>query len=236
MFPQFSYATGGSCARFFEQNLCGRTLEKILWIPSYESHSAFIEAYKKQIKTHIQKNNLREEDVCLFYSCHGVPRKFVCFNDPYEKHCQLSYQALKAHFPHADHVLAFQSKFGKGEWLRPYTIDLVEKDLSWCQKKHVLFVPLSFTSDHIETLHEIENEYIQPLKDKGIDAQRINSLSDDFSWVCPIIEDRGPSVSNAMLIRKDKAACCQISHDCCLCKQKSSKKNLFKGQVQQDRR
>ncbi len=220
LFPQFSYATTGSCARFFEENLCGRTLEKMEWIPSYATHSSFIEAYAHNIKKTLLEKNLKEEEVCLFYSFHGVPRKFVCFNDPYEKHCQASFEKLKSFFPKADHFMAYQSKFGKGEWLRPYTIDKVTEDLTWLNKKQVLFVPLSFTSDHIETLFEIQQQYIKPLKEKGIEADRVPAIHTDFSWVEKLLKDTHPLCSTAMLVRQNKSSCCKVSHDCCLCKAK----------------
>jgi protoporphyrin/coproporphyrin ferrochelatase len=218
LFPQFSYATTGSIARFFETHLCGRTLEKLEWIASYETHESFIKAYMKNIKNKLLEHHLDESDVCLFYSFHGVPRKFTCFNDPYQKHCQASFEALKKHFPHSDHMMAFQSKFGKGEWLKPYTSDLVEGDLQWLKKKHVLFVPLSFTSDHIETLFEVEYEYKMVLEEKGISAFRVEAIAQDFSWAYDIIDSSLPLVSTSMCVRKEKKACCNQKHNCCLCK------------------
>jgi ferrochelatase len=230
MFPQFSFATTGSCARFFETHLCGRVLEKMLWISSYEQHPSFIKAYQTRIKQALEAHGLKESQVCLFYSCHGVPKKFVCFNDPYQKQCERSVEALKRLFPQADHILGYQSKFGKGEWLKPYTSELVSGDLSWLHKKHVLFVPLSFTSDHIETLFEVEEQYIAPLKERGIFAARVSSLQEDFGWARDIILDQMPLVSNAMLIRRDNKRCCQLSHGCCEC----LKKNSFKQKVERN--
>ncbi len=218
LFPQFSYATTGSCARFFENNLCGRILEKIQWIPSYAEHPSFIEAYRKQIEAALNQRGFKEEDVCLFYSFHGVPKKFICFNDPYQHHCTSSFEALKKFFPQADHVMAYQSKFGKGEWLRPYTIDLVEQDLSWLKKKHVFFVPLSFTSDHIETLFEIQMQYIKPLQEKGISAFRISSLQGQVEWLYQVILSYMPYTTTSALIRTHKKVCCQKSQGCCVCK------------------
>lgn len=220
LFPQFSFATTGSIARFFATHLCGRTLEKLQWLPSYETHTSFIGAYVHNIKHKMKQHHLNEEDVCLFYSFHGVPKKFTCFNDPYQKHCLASFEAIKKEFPLADHMMAFQSKFGKGEWLKPYTSDLVEGDLTWLKKKHVLFVPLSFTSDHIETLFEVEYEYKQVLENRGIHALRVDAIAQDFSWVTQIIETNLSLVSTSMCIRQEKKACCSQQHNCCVCKNK----------------
>lgn len=232
LFPQFSFATTGSCARFFESNICARVLETMSWIPSYETHPAFIQAYKKNIERLLEEKGLKEEDVCLLYSCHGVPRKFICFQDPYEKQCERSMKALKVFFPKADHMLAYQSKFGKGLWLKPYTSDLVE-EISWLKKKIVLFIPLSFTSDHIETLFEIEEQYLKPLSEKGIEAYRVNAIHEDFSWVEDLLSNSSTYVSNAMLVRRDQKACCELDHDCCRCK-KPLKENLLKSHEEQN--
>lgn len=222
LFPQFSFATTGSIARFFEDNLCGRTLEKLQWLASYETHPSFINAYVHNIKHKMKQYNLEEKDVCLFYSFHGVPKKFTCFNDPYQKQCLASFEAIKKEFSLCDHVMAFQSKFGKGQWLTPYTIDLVEGDLKWLKKKHVLFVPLSFTSDHIETLFEIEYEYKQVLEKKGISAFRVDAIGSDFAWVKQIIDSNLSLIATTMCVRKEKKACCQKRHNCCVCKTKQT--------------
>src|SRR5690606_11465904 len=87
-------------------------------------------------------------------------------------------------FPQALGRLAFQSKFGPGEWIKPYTIDVCESILSWKEdKSHVLFIPLSFTSDHLETLFEIEEDYVPVVKNQGLDAYRVPALTRDPHWI-----------------------------------------------------
>jgi ferrochelatase len=219
LFPQFSYATTGSCARFFKENLCRDTLQKMVWIPSYPNHKAFIDAFKNNICETLKNHQLDEKDCTLFYSFHGVPKKFICFDDPYLQQCSLGFEALKKHFPKADHLMAFQSKFGKGEWLKPYTSSIVEEDFSVIKTKNVLFVPLSFTSDHIETLGEIENEYMEPLKQKGFNALRVSCLQNDFNWVLDVLNTSSNFTSTSMLVRQEEKTCCQKNHkNCCACK------------------
>jgi len=130
----------------------------------------------------------------------------------------LSFEALKKHFPKAEHLMAFQSKFGKGEWLKPYTSSIVEEDYSVISKKNVLFIPLSFTSDHIETLGEIENEYMAPLEEKGFKAFRVPCLQEDLSWTLDVIATSYNLTSTSMLIRQEEKVCCQKNHkSCCTC-------------------
>lgn len=86
-------------------------------------------------------------------------------------------------------MLAFQSKFGRGEWLRPYTIDVSEQILSHIgSKKNVAIVPVSFTSDHIETLFEVEEQYIKPIKEASVNAFRVPALNLRDDWIQSVVE------------------------------------------------
>src|SRR5439155_491549 len=124
---------------------------KLRWIRSYAGHPAFIAAYQRRIASFLQEQRLAEEETVLFFSAHGIPQAFVKEGDPYEEECQISVREVMKGFPQAKGRLCYQSKFGKGEWLRPYTNEACEEILSWHEgRKCVVFVPISFTSDHIE--------------------------------------------------------------------------------------
>lgn len=198
LFPQFSYATTGSIARFFGKNLSAHALHKLRWIKSYAGHLSFVDAYKKRIRDFLREQNLAEEETTLFFSAHGVPRSFVETGDPYEAECRLSFKKLQNHFT-SPALLAYQSKFGKGEWLRPYTDELCQE----LSAKQVVFVPLSFTSDHIETLFEIEKLYVTAVQKRGIPAYRCPALNLEPYWVDALAEiaQAEELASNASLIR-----------------------------------
>jgi len=221
LFPQFSYATSGSAARFFDEHLSARAIQKLCWIPSYAADSYFIQAYQKAIQQSMKQHHLSEDEICCLHSCHGIPVSLALYNDPYPTHCQMSFEGLKSHFPEAQHELCFQSQFGKAEWLKPSTLSYVQHPEKWLKRKAVLFVPLSFTSDHIETLFEIQNEYVEPLREKGFQAFRVPAIEQDFSWVKNILKDAQNYVSNSMLIRRD---------------QPRLEENLFQEHVEQDAR
>ncbi len=182
LFPQFSYATTGSIARFFSK-------KPLLWIKSYAGHEAFVKAYQKRIGDFLREQNLREKEILLLFSAHGLPRTFVEMGDPYETECQLSYQAVMQAFPQAKSRLCYQSKFGRGEWLRPYTDESCEQILNWNEgRKHIVFVPISFTSDHIETLFEVEKLYLPILREKGLCAHRCPALNLEPYWIDALAE------------------------------------------------
>jgi ferrochelatase len=86
-------------------------------------------------------------------------------------------------FGHLPHHLAFQSRAGPVKWLEPSTDDKL-KELAAAGCKNLLVVPLSFVSDHIETLHEIDIEYAAEAKALGItDFRRIESLNDSPTFI-----------------------------------------------------
>lgn len=204
MFPQFSYATTGSIARFFSQNLPSDKVLKMRWIKSYAAHPAYIRCMQNTLGEFLETKKLAQEETVLLFSAHGLPEEFIETGDIYKTECQLSFDAIRREFPKALSRLSFQSKFGPGEWIKPYTNVLCEEIDSWNEgRKNVVIVPLSFTSDHIETLYEIEALYLPVLREKGLMAFRCPALNRRLDWISAIREicqDNTLLVSNRMLI------------------------------------
>jgi ferrochelatase len=205
LFPQFTYATSGSVARWFQEHLPYTTMNKLRWIKSYPAHPAFIKVHQNCIREFLTAHGLKEQEVALVFTAHGIPQSFVITGDLYESECRLSFKQVMQAFPQAVGRLCYQSKFGPGEWLRPYTIDLCKEIKEWHQgRKHVLFVPISFTSDHIETLCEIEREYMPVVKEQGLNAYRVPALNRREDWLQAIQEIMRETnlCNNQMLVRQ----------------------------------
>jgi ferrochelatase len=189
LFPQFTFATTGSVARFFKENLPSSILSKMRWIKTYASHRCFVTSYKNCIEDFLISKQLEKKDTFLLFSAHGVPKKYVDKGDPYESECLDSFKLIMKELGEIEGMLAFQSKFGRGEWLRPYTIDVSEQILSHIgSKNNVAIVPISFTSDHIETLFEVEEQYIKPIKEAAVNAYRVPALNLRDDWIHSVIE------------------------------------------------
>jgi protoporphyrin/coproporphyrin ferrochelatase len=202
MFPQFSYVTTGSIARFFSKHVKKETLQKMLWIDSYPSNEKYIGAFCSLIRDFLQKNGLQE--VTFLFSAHGLPVKYIQQGDPYQKECEATFKAISEEFPQHESFLAYQSKFGRGEWLQPATLDVCTKPhLFLDSKKPVVFIPLSFPSDHIETLFEVEEEYVKPLQALGYSAYRCPALGRREDWLEAVKEIALESklVQNHTLVR-----------------------------------
>jgi len=203
LFPQFSYATTGSIARWFSSHVDKETVHKMEWISSYATHPSYIDAFTSVIEEFLSKQGLH--DFHLFFSAHGLPVKYVEEGDPYQKECENSFVAIAERFSSFPALLGYQSQFGKAEWLKPSTIQICEKPRLFFRKERpVVFIPLSFSSDHIETLFEVEEGYIAPLRELGYPAYRCPALGRNEKWVDAvknIIETSEP-VKNHTLIRR----------------------------------
>lgn len=102
----------------------------------------------------------RSETVILF-SAHSLPLSVVNRGDPYILEVSASVSAVMERLGQSNpYRLVWQSKVGPSKWMGPQTSDAL-KGLARLGKKKVILVPIAFTSDHIETLYELDLEYIK---------------------------------------------------------------------------
>jgi protoporphyrin/coproporphyrin ferrochelatase len=117
--------------------------------------------------------------VHLFFSAHGVPQSYVEeAGDPYQQEIEeCTRLVMKTLNRPNDYTLAYQSRVGPVEWLKPYTEDAL-KELGEKGVKDLLVIPISFVSEHIETLQEIDIEYREVAEEAGIENfQRVPALN-----------------------------------------------------------
>lgn len=201
LFPQFSYATTGSIALWFHRHLPRAIVNRMWWVKSYAAHCSYISVFENCLREFLAKQGLKEEECLLLFSAHGLPQRFIDAGDVYEKECRQTFQQLSQLFPHAVSHLSFQSQFGKEEWIRPYTSEFCSQ---LDTKRKVVVVPLSFTSDHIETLYEVEQQYLPLIREKGAVALRCPALNLRPDWIEAIaqIMKEKEGTSTQMLLRK----------------------------------
>ena len=172
LYPQFSISTSGSSFRLLEQIwLDDPTLDRINYtvIPSWYSRPGYVNAMADLIRQELDKLP-NPDQAHVFFSAHGVPVSYVEeAGDPYQReieHCtELIMRALDR--PNA-HTLAYQSRVGPVEWLQPYTEEAIEA-LAQEGIGTLVVVPISFVSEHIETLQEIDIEYREIAEEAGIE-------------------------------------------------------------------
>ena len=204
MFPQFTYATTGSVARFFSEHFSPLTLQKFKWIKSYPAHPAFIASTVSGIQDFLKLTGLKEEEILFLFSAHGLPQAFIDNGDFYEYECSTSFKSVMKAFTAADGLLCYQSKFGPGEWIKPYTVDVCRDIQKYAHgRKYCVFVPISFTSDHIETLFEVEEQYMPLITEAGLHPFRVPALNRRSDWIDAIanILSEFTPCSTSMLVR-----------------------------------
>ena len=124
----------------------------------------------------------------VFFSAHGLPAKYITsLADPYQyqMESQVSFIMTKLRRMGYEnkHSLAYQSKVGPVEWLKPYTDDTI-RELGSSGVKSLVVVPISFVSEHIETLEEIDCEYRELAEESGItEWQRVPALGVDGEFI-----------------------------------------------------
>lgn len=171
LYPHYCKATTGS--GFNEWNRCARRFGinsmATSSIHSYHDHPLYIESVIEQIQTALRRlPPADQKKVHLVFSAHGTPVKLVRNGDPYSHQIRSTYDLVIAKGAFGlPHRLCFQSKVGPQKWLEPSlkgTIaSLAQEDAS-----HVIVVPISFVTDHIETLSEINIEAKEEASKAGI--------------------------------------------------------------------
>ena len=181
LYPQFSISTSGSSFRVLEE-MWHRDpqLQSISYslVPSWYDNPQYLSAMADLIKQELEQFE-NPEQVHIFFSAHGVPKSYVTeAGDPYQAEIeQCTHLIMQTLNLSNSHTLAYQSRVGPVEWLKPYTeealIELGEQEV-----KDLLVVPISFVSEHIETLQEIDLEYREIAEEGGItNFRRVPALN-----------------------------------------------------------
>lgn len=172
-YPQWACATVGSSL-----NELWRVSERLgmkdrfRWsvIDRWFDNAKFIDALVTNIERALAKfpTDQDREDAIILFSAHSLPIKQIDRGDTYPKEMGATVQLVmqKLGFSH-QHLLCYQSQVGRVPWLGPQT-DKVLEGLGEKGKKNVLVVPIAFTQDHVETLHEIDIEFAEVAHKAGI--------------------------------------------------------------------
>lgn len=178
LYPQFSVSTSGSSLRLLEELLREDpylAAIKHTVIPSWYNRVGYVESMADLIEDELSKA-FADKDVRdaanIFFSAHGVPRSYVEeAGDPYKEEMEASVSLIMSSLRRRgvmnEYTLAYQSRVGPVEWLTPYTDDVI-RQLGATGTQGLLAVPISFVSEHIETLEEIDVEYRELAEESGI--------------------------------------------------------------------
>lgn len=166
MYPQYCAATTGST---FDE--VTNVLQKWRWIPEmrfinqYFEEKNYIEALSNSIKSFWKKTSKPQK---IIFSYHGIPKRYLTNGDPYHCFCLKTTRLVKEHMGLSDDMImtTFQSRFGREEWLKPYTSETL-KELPKQGIKNIHIISPGFSSDCLETLEELEEENKEYFMESG---------------------------------------------------------------------
>lgn len=171
-YPQFSCATTGSSLNELWR-AAGRLglANEFRWsvIDRWPTHPTFIEAMTETVRRGLEKFDPQDlDDVVIVFSAHSLPMSVVNRGDPYPAEIGATvHEVMKRLDFSYEYMISYQSEVGPVPWIGPSTERVVE-NLGKQGRKNVLIVPVSFTSDHIETLSELDIEYAELAERVGI--------------------------------------------------------------------
>jgi ferrochelatase len=168
LYPHYSRATTGSSLNELQRVLkqSGHKFE-LTTIDRFYDHPLYIQALSEKVVEGLAQF-ADPKDVEIVFSAHSLPQSFIDEGDPYLAHITETVRLVMERIGDASHhQLCFQSKASPVKWLEPST-EATLKRLASEGRKNLLMVPLSFVSDHIETLHEIDIQYAEEAKALGI--------------------------------------------------------------------
>ena len=188
MYPQYSASTTATAFDAAFKVLQGmRDQPELRMIRGYAEHPAYINALAEQVARHWEREGRPDFAAGdkLVLSFHGVPKRTVALGDPYFSECLATGALLTAALGLDKETcrVTFQSRFGKAEWLQPYTEPTVIELAKAGVRRIDIFCP-GFTADCLETIEEIGMEVRDAfLGAGGQDYRRIACLNDADAWI-----------------------------------------------------
>ena len=175
LYPQYSSTTTGSSLNEWRRKSPPSFAAKVRVVRDFHRHPLYADAVVERINEALGRFRRTNgsayhvpTDVHLLFSAHGVPVSGIEAGDPYQAQVEATVRLVmeRGRWPNP-HRLCWQSRSGPGRWLRPFLDEALE-DLGVRGAERVLVIPISFVSEHVETLHEIHIDARQHAERVGI--------------------------------------------------------------------
>ena len=188
LYPHFSRATTGSSFRDLGRALASSP-EAASWdvrrVHDFHAHPGYIAALAGTVRRGLAQ---LDGEALVLFSAHSLPLKLVEQGDPYRDQVVATVAAVVGSLGLDRWALGYQSRSGPVRWLKPDVLDLVAQHGA-AGLERLLVVPVSFVSDHIETLHEIDLELREHALEHGVGRfERAPALNDDPAFIEALTE------------------------------------------------
>ncbi len=189
LYPQYAGAsTGTANDQFFRVLMDQKWQPAARTVPAYFDEPAYIDALAQSVEREYAK--LVQQPDILVASYHGMPMRYHSDGDPYHDQCQKTTRLLRERlgWPDSEIITTFQSRFGREEWLQPYTVVEVAR-IAASGKKNIAVIAPAFSADCLETLHEINGEIKESFENAGGENfTYIPCLNDDTAHVDALVK------------------------------------------------
>ncbi len=159
LYPQYSRATTGSSLNEWNRRYRPRNPDAVpvRIVRAFHDHPAYLEAVVEKINEGLERFSPGAAPTLVF-SAHGVPVSVIKAGDPYQEQIEATVKGVmeRGRWPIPQRV-CYQSRVGPGRWVEPSLEDCL-RDLAGQEARRILVVPISFVSDHVETMNEIDIE------------------------------------------------------------------------------
>jgi protoporphyrin/coproporphyrin ferrochelatase len=191
LFPQYSVTTTGSGFSVLRQLIDSRPSFKKLgvqWVCSWADQPSYIGSFEQSIRRELARFD-NPDSVHILFSAHSIPESYVREGDPYLEQTKKSVELIMDRLERKNpYQLSFQSKIGPVKWLEPLTNHVIMQ-LGKQGTRDVLVVPISFVSEHVETLYELDILYKKVAEDAGIaNFRRVPTLNSDPAFIRALAE------------------------------------------------
>lgn len=187
LYPQYSATTTGSSLNEFQRawSRTGRNGTEIRIVRNWYDNDRYIDAWAEKITEALE--NFRRATPYLIFSAHGIPEKRIRQGDPYKGQTEETVRLILNKLDWSgEWGISYQSRVGPVKWLEPSTEASLEK-LGKAGIKNLLMVPISFVSDHSETLYEMDIQYRSFAGKVGIENfHRAASLNSSRSFIAAL--------------------------------------------------
>ena len=200
LYPQYAGPTTASTFDALTKELQQwRYIPAIHFLNTYHQNPLYIKALAASVHEHVIKHGKPDK---LVLSYHGMPELFRQWGDPYYDFCQQTTQLLKdvlcsseCDFIEDEIIITFQSRFGKAQWLQPYTDETLAQ-LPVQGVKHIAIMSPAFSSDCLETLEELEHENREIFMQAGGEQYHyIAALNDRDEHIDALVNVLAPSLN-----------------------------------------
>lgn len=185
MYPHYTNATTGSSIKDFAAAAAKIYPElKYTVIREWYDWPAYLDSLANRIREGLEKfHELVRDEIPILFSAHALPQKFIDDGDPYLDHVLCTVRGVMERFEERPWKLGFQSRTGPVQWMEPDSLDVLAQ-LGAEKAPGALIVPISFVSDHIETLQEIDFEFRMHAEQVGLPRfERTPSLNDNEDFL-----------------------------------------------------